>query len=413
MKRTLFEPLEVGGLQLAGRMVKSATVETRCTADGYVTDSLVQYYEEIAAGGTPLLITGAASYDIYSRGVPHQLSLDADDKVEGLTQLTRAVHQHGAKIMAQIYHTGRQALPGPVGRSDAQAPSAVYEPSLGVRPRAMTVEEIHATVKRFADAAERCKRAGFDGVQIHAAHGYLISAFLTPHTNRRQDTYGGSLENRMRILIEIYRAVRARVGPEYAIILKLNGSDELPLRKGLAPEELVEVAKRMEQEGVAAVEVSSGHYESGLTFSRAHWNGFFGTMMKEGSGVTQAWYRRLLFILCAPIATWIFNRIAGFSKGYNLSYAQQFKAALNIPVISVGGLSDIESIEKALKGGQCDMIAVARPLIADPYLYRHLREGTEGPRCNYCNGCLARAGVQPIDCYEPTVKKKRDAMMRP
>jgi len=410
-KTDLFEPLYIGKLKLSGRVAKSATVETRCTEEGYITDEFLKFYQEIAQGGTPLIITGAASYNQYSRGVPHQISVDADDKIAGLTRLADTVHQYDSKIMVQIYHTARQAMPVPVGRIDAQAPSAVYEPSLGVRPRAMSVAEIRETITQFADAAERCKKAGIDGVQIHAAHGYLISSFLTPHTNRRKDQYGGSFDNRLRFLIELYHAIRERVGDDYPLILKLNGADDLPLRKGLSTETLVKIAVRMEQEGIDAVEISAGHYESCTSFERGRWKGFTRAMLKHGPGQALAWYRRFVMNLFAPLIDMIFDKVSGFSEGFNLSYAQQFTAALNIPVICVGGFVNRQTMESALANNECDMVSVARGLLADPYLYRHLKDDKPGPVCDYCNACFTRAGSSPLACINPDVGRQRSKML--
>ena len=408
----LFEPIKIGNLELSGRMVKSATVETKCTYDGYVTDELIQYYEEIAQGGTPLIITGATSFNDYSRGVPYQISADDDDKIEGLKRLVDTVHQYDAKIMVQIYHTARQASVEPVGRKDAQAPSAVFEPTLGVKPRAMSIKEIKEAVVLFADAAERCQKAGMDGVQIHAAHGYLISSFLTPHTNRRTDEYGGSFENRMRFLLEVYRAIRERVGGDFPLILKINGSDDLPLRKGLSTKELVKIATRMEQEGIAAVEITAGHYESCTTFERGNWNGYTKRTMTEGPGQSFSWLRRNLMLLFAPVVDYTFNKVAKFSEGFNLSYAQQFTQALSVPVICVGGLSNMNSIQGALDRNECDMVSAARAFVADPYLYKHLKTNTSGPECDYCNRCFTAAGVQPIACGNEKVNAQRIMMLQ-
>ena len=336
----LFTPIRIGQLELPGRLVKSATTETRCTDDGFVTDELIEYYEQMAKGGTPLLITGNAYFNLYSKAGPRQLGADNDDKIPGLRNLTDAVHRHGSKIFMQIYHVGRQAIPRFVGRKDAVAPSPVFEPSLGVRPRAITQREIRETIQGFADAAGRAQEAGFDGAQIHAAHGYLLSEFLTPHTNRRSDEYGGSFDNRLRILIEVYRAMRERVGHDFPLIMKMNGSDDLPLRKGLKPEELVKVAERMETEGIDAVEISAGHYESGFTFERGQWKGFFSTVTTIGMGTNLPWYHRLSARLIAPILDWGLNRVAGYSEGFNLRYSKLFKQALSIPVICVGGFID-------------------------------------------------------------------------
>jgi len=407
----LFEPLKIGSLELVGRLAKSATVETLCTRDGFVTDELVEHYREIAEGGTPLIITGAASFNTYARGVPHQISVDSDNKIEGLQKLAQAVHQYDAKIMVQIYHTARQATPGPVGRHDAQAPSAVYEPTLGVKPRAMSIAEIEDTVIQFADAAERCQKAGIDGVQIHAAHGYLISSFLTPHTNRRKDKYGGTFENRIRFLVEVYRAIRARVGDDYPLILKINGSDDLPLRKGLRTGQLVAIAKRMEAEGIDAVEITAGHYESCTTFERGNWKGYTREVLKGGPGKALAGYRRAFMYVFAPIIDFMFSRIAAFSKGFNLPYAKEFTQALNVPVICVGGLSDPDAMRAAIENGDCDMVSVARGFLADPYLYRHMKENRKGPQCNYCNACFTKPGSSPLACYHPEISTERAQML--
>jgi 2,4-dienoyl-CoA reductase-like NADH-dependent reductase (Old Yellow Enzyme family) len=408
----LFTPIRIGTMEIAGRLIKSATLEARCTEDGFVTDGLVEYYEQIARGGTPLLITGNAYLDLFSQAVPRQLAADHDDKIPGLRRLVEAVHQHGSKIILQIYHVGRQAVPRLVGRTEALAPSPVFEPTLNVRPRAITLQEIRESVTKFADAAERGRKAGFDGIQLHAAHGYLINQFLTPHTNRRTDEYGGSFENRIRYFIEVYRAVRERIGKDYPVIIKINGSDDLPLRKGLSTPELVKVAQRMETEGIDAVEITAGHYESGLTFERGNWKGFFSTVTSIGIGKTQPWFQKNAVRALAPLLEYWLGRVSAYSEGFNLRYARSFKQALKIPVICVGGFVHREAMEHALSAGDCDMISVARALIADPFLYRHMQEGVQGPTCDFCNACYARAAVWPVDCYSEQVRAQKQQMLR-
>ena len=408
----LFSPIRIGAIEVSGRLVKAATVEGCCTDDGFVTDELLEYYEQIAGGGTRLLITGATCFDLYSRMGPRQLNADHDNKIPGLRRLTDAVHRHDSKIFMQIYHTGRQAMPHLAGRKDAVAPSPVLDPALGVKPRAMTPIEILETIQGFSDAAVRAKEAGFDGVQIHAAHGYLISAFLTPHTNRRTDAYGGSFENRIRFLVEVYRAIRQEVGQDYPIIMKLNGSDDLPFRKGLMTENLVEVAQRMEDEGMDAVEISAGHYESGWTFERSHWRKYFSTITTVGVGKNLPWHRRGAVRLGAPFLDWGLRRISAYSEGFNLKYSKQFKQALTIPVICVGGFIRQEEMERAVVSGECDMVSVARALIADPFLYRHMQENVKGPQCDFCNLCFARATAGPIDCFNEEVGAQKRSMLQ-
>ncbi|WP_116365480.1 NADH:flavin oxidoreductase [Parahaliea mediterranea] len=411
-QRLLTQPIRIGGVEIAGRFVKAAYTETMCTEDGFVTDQLIQHYEELARGGTPLLITGATYFNKYSQAMKRGLALDHDDKIPGLQRLTRTVQQYGSKIFVQLYHVGRQAAPGNVGRTDAQAPSARYEFTVGCMPRAMTIEEIHDCVYQFGLAAARAKQAGFDGIELHAAHGYLISSFLTPHTNRRTDQYGGSFENRLRFLVEVYRAMREQVGRDFPIVIKLNGHDDLPLRKGLNTEDCVRIALRMQKEGIDGVEVSCGHYESGITSDRGNWKGFFRTMVTYGAAKDWPASHRAVIRLLSPLLSWFYNRISGFRPAFNLSYAQAFKQALDIPVICVGGFAEVALIDEALESGGCDLVAAARPVIADPHLFNHLKAGVRGPQCDFCQGCFARAGAMPADCYNPRVRAEKALMLR-
>ena len=394
----LFDAITIGSLNIHGRMVKSSMVETLCDHDGRVTDALIDHYVAMAKGGVPMIITGASSFSRMGRGVPHQISLATDDHIAGLKRLTSAVQAYGCKIFIQIYHTGRQASPKPVGRDIAVAPSAVYEPTLGVKPKAMSKTDILETISEYAIAAKRAKTAGFDGVQIHAAHGYLISEFLTPHTNRRKDEYGGSFENRLRFLKQIVQVMRQQVGQDYPLIMKINGADDLPLRKGLSTSDLVQIAIEMEQEGIDAVEVTAGHYESMTTFERGHWKGYTKRMLTEGPGQHFHPIRKALMGVGAPIMDWCLNRMSSFTPAFNLPYAMQFKQALSIPVICVGGFSQYHEMDHALRERGCDMIGVARGLIANPNLYHDLKSAKNPQPCEYCNRCFTRAGVAPLQC---------------
>ena len=407
----LFRPLSIGSLSLPGRVFKAATSETRADENGFVTDELLDFYEPIARAGTPLIITGNLWITGGGKSTPRQCGVDRDDKIPGLRRLTELAHGHGSKIFAQLNHCGRQVLPAAVGLEFAVSASDVKEPSTGTRPRPLTREGIAEIVEAFATAAERCRRAGFDGVQIHAAHGYLISQFLTPHTNRRDDEYGGSFENRLRFLLEVYRATRARVGVEFPIILKLNGSDSLPLRHGLGPEELSRIALEMERQGLDGVEVSIGHYESGMPVVRGRFWRFFRTAARGGAGLQLAGWRRVGVRVLWPVLALGSNLLWWHYQGFNLKYARRFKERLSIPVISVGGFQSRETMERAIADGLCDAVSCARTMVADPLLYRHLREGAQGPRCVFCNACIARVGGQPVDCYHPDVRAQKDRML--
>ncbi|MBS0555247.1 MAG: NADH:flavin oxidoreductase, partial [Proteobacteria bacterium] len=180
----LFAPIRIGSLELPARLFKTATAETRASADGFVTDELVEFYRLIAMGGTPLIITGNIYVSQQGKSAPRQVGADDDDKIVGLARIPEVVHGCGGRIFAQLNHCGRQVVPDFVGATDVVSASAVKDLLTGTQPRAMRVAEIAAIVEQFGEAARRCKEAGFDGVQMHSANGYLMSQFLTPYTNR-------------------------------------------------------------------------------------------------------------------------------------------------------------------------------------------------------------------------------------
>lgn len=406
----LFRPIRIGRLSLSGRLIKTATAETRATHDGFVTPELLQFYIPIAQGGTPLIITGNMYVCQQGKSAPRQLGADDDDKIAGLKQLTDAVHAHGVRMFAQLNHCGRQVVPAFAGLGEAVSASAVKELVTGTVPRELTLVEIARVIDAYAAAAWRCKQAGFDGVQIHAANGYLLSQFLTPHTNRRTDRYGGSFDQRLNMLREVFRAIRVRVGRDFPIIIKLNGSDELPLRHGLKTSDLVKVAQAMEAEGADAVEISVGHYESGMpmvhgTFAKCLRN------MTRGGMRYLPFFRRWGFRLFWPVLAVIFDVLWPRREGFNLAYAREFRRKLSIPVICVGGFRTKAAMEAALRDDSCDMVSAGRPFLADPFFYRHLQRGEAGPRCLDCNACIGHLGSQPADCYHPLVRAQKDAML--
>ncbi|MCG6877414.1 MAG: NADH:flavin oxidoreductase [Betaproteobacteria bacterium] len=406
----LFTPINIGPLALSGRLIKTATAETRATEDGFVTRELIHFYELMARGETPLIITGNIYVSLDGKSAPRQVGVDDDDKVPGLTRLVDAVHARGSKLIAQLNHCGRQVVPRFAGLSEAVSASDKTELVTGTRPRALTVPEIERIVERYADAADRCRRAGFDGVQIHAANGYLMSQFLTPYTNRRTDEYGGPVEHRVKLLRDVLRAIKSRVGSAFPVIIKMNGSDYLPLRPGLTTPELAEIAVLMERAGADAIEVSVGHYESGFPMVR----GTFGRCLRnmvQGGMRYLPFFRRWGFRLFWPILAVVFNLVFGRREGFNSGYTRIFKNKLSIPVICVGGFLTREAMDMALAEKRCDIVSAGRAFIADPLLYRHLRDGEPGPRCVDCNACIGHLGAQPADCYHPVVGAQKAAML--
>ncbi len=407
----LFSTLQIGKLEVRGRVYKTATAETRADEDGFVTDELLEFYAPMADAGTPLIITGNIFISQAGKSTHRMIGADADDKIPGLRRLADTAHTGGSKLFAQLNHCGRQVLVDAMGLDSAVSASDVREKLLGTKPRPMTEAEIRQTISDFAAAAERCQRAGFDGVQIHAGHGYLICQFLTPYTNRRRDAYGGSFENRLRFLREVVRETRARVGADFPIILKLNGADALTGRAGLKTPELVHVAKEMEAEGVDGIEVTVGHYESGFPMIRGTFDAFFDSLVHHGLGPDQPQPMRFAVRALHPLVALIFNRIWPHYEGFNLDYSRALKGELSIPVICVGGFQSRSAMDDAITSNSADAVSCARAFVANPYLYKHLRTGEEGPKCNFCNACIGRAGKQAVDCYDPSVRAAKDQLL--
>jgi 2,4-dienoyl-CoA reductase-like NADH-dependent reductase (Old Yellow Enzyme family) len=406
--RTMFAPLALGPVKASGRVFKAATSETRADEQGGVSDELLAFYEPIARAGTPLIITGYLYVSEQGKAHPRQAGIDTDEKIAGLRELADLIHSGGGLAVAQINHAGRQIG----GARDAVSASDVREPIMGTKPRALRTDELPGIVESYATAAWRAAEAGFDAVQIHCAHGYLLSQFLTAHTNRRTDEYGGTRENRMRLVLEIAAAVRARVGAGVAVMAKINGTDALPLRAGASTPDQVRVARAMQAEGLDAIEISRGHYESGPGMVAGNYGGFITAQAREGGGRKLPLWRRAVGLAVAPIAERALGMIWPAKEGFNMPQAEKFTAALEIPVICVGGFHTHAGIEQAITSGGCDAVSVARAMIADPYLYRHLRQpDPAAPVCGFCNGCIARAGGEPIDCYSERIRRQRDRML--
>ncbi|MEU4486731.1 NADH:flavin oxidoreductase [Streptomyces purpurascens] len=409
----LLHPLRIGTLTVPGRLYKSATSETRATDDGFVTDELLEFYEPMVRAGTPLIVTGNLYVSLQSKSAGRQAGIDGDDKKPGLREWVDLAHSGGSLLIAQLNHGGRQMVKSAAPDKAPVSASAVREPLYGIKPRPLRRDEIPGVVETFAAAAERARDVGFDGVQIHAAHGYLLSQFLTPHTNRRNDDYGGGLDNRMRLLREVFRAIRTRVGDDFPVLLKLNGTDMLPLRRGATTTELVRVAKVLEDEGVDAVEISRAHYESWPGMILGHYKGFIRGQITEGSGMSMTRRRRLAMLAAAPVIEGVAERLAPGSEGFNLPQAEQFTARLDIPVICVGGFHTRTGMEAAIDNGRCDAVSAARAMIADPYLFKNVQDPLPGhPVCEYRNGCIARFGGKPIDCYVEPIRIQKNHMLQ-
>lgn len=384
----LFESGSIGAMQLKNRFVRSATVECLATDDGHVTDRYLKAYTQLAKGGVGLIIPGNFYVHRMGKAVPRTIVIDKDEFIDDLRQIADAVHEHGAMIVAQLNHGGRQCDPKVIGEKPV-GPSSVRDMLSMVKPRAMTEAEIEETIAAYGEAARRAKEAGFDGVQIHAAHGYLVNQFLSAHTNRRTDKWGGPLESRMRFLLEVYDSIRSRVGSDFPVLIKINSTDCID--GGVSLEECVATCKKLDELGIDAIEVSGGIAEKGLVTIRGD---IPKDLMERDRSVVE---RFLLKFIIKSL-----REAARFEEGYYLPQAAAVKKEVKAHVIAVGGLRRRSMMEQALETGQADFISICRPFIRQPNIVSKFEKGEDDPiTCTNCNRCSFEIVVHynPMKCY--------------
>jgi len=367
---TAFTPQNIGTVKIENRIVRSATYLSLATEDGHITDDLIKRYEELAEGGVGLTITGVSIAREDGKQLDKMMHNFSDDYLEGLSNLAGAYHDktkelgNDSKIFLQVGHCGKQtAYWGWQG--ELISSSAIENKVNNKIPKKISSKEIEEIVKVFAEATERAKRAGFDGVQYHGAHGYLITQFYSPYMNNRDDKYGGSVENRARFAVEILKASRKKVGNAFPINLKMNGHDGI--KGGLEPNEASELAFIFAKEGFNSLEISAYIHEASLN-------------VKNPS---------------LPPECQLSIRQRGF-EAFNLNYAAQIKeklkqtASTNIPILLVGGIYRLEKINEIIDSTGIEFCSMSRPLIRQPNLPNLWRSGPPFPEadCIHCNLCI-------------------------
>ncbi|MCA9650593.1 MAG: NADH:flavin oxidoreductase/NADH oxidase family protein [Myxococcales bacterium] len=328
---SIAQPLTLpSGLVLPNRVAKAAMSENLATADGVPTEGLARLYQRFARGGAGLFITGNAIVDPGGRTERHNVVMDRDHG-EALAAWARAAKSHGAAVLMQLSHAGRQTMRTVTWKP--LAPSAVVVDRKGglfSAPSPLTLSQIEGLVVRFGRAAAFAEAAGFDGVQIHGAHGYLVSQFLSPLTNRRDDRYGGDLDGRMRFLLEIVREVRRSTAKGFTLAVKLNSADFQ--RGGFTLEESMQVAQALEAEGIDLLEISGGSYEKPA---------MMGSEQRASTRAREAFF---------------------------LEYAERMRQHVGLPLMVTGGFRSREGMDAALRSGATDVVGMARPLAVDPDL---------------------------------------------
>lgn len=359
---SLFNAVRIGSMEVKNRIVMPPMVTLFAGLDRGVTDRLIDYHVERARGGVGMIIVESTDVDPLGVRPSPRLGIFKDNFITGLNRLAEAVKPYGVRIGLQLGHPGRQAKWVGDGLSPV-APSPLMcrfegRSSDAKKPRELSLEEIRGLVEKFSDGALRAKRAGFDLVEVHGAHGYLINQFMSPYTNKRTDQYGGDPEGRMRFPLEILRAIRKKVGEDFPVGFRINGDDYV--EGGLTLEDATVIAGMLEREGASTIHVSGGMYESILSDTRKM------SMVQP---------------MCVP-------------KGCFVHLGEEVKKAVDLPVIVVGRVNDPVLANDIIKSGKADLVSMGRALIADPQLPAKAKEGRleEIRKCIACNRCVTRMG---------------------
>ncbi|MBN1584646.1 MAG: NADH:flavin oxidoreductase [Anaerolineae bacterium] len=353
---TLFQPIKIGTLDVKNRFVRSATAESLSDERGHPLPELADMYCALAKGGVGLIVTGHAYVDPGGRCHRKMAGIYSDDLIPDWSKVTDAVHESGGKIAIQINHGGRQCAPDAVD-GPLLAPSPLPVKQDGPRPVELSERDIRGLIRAYALAAGRAKEAGFDAVQLHGAHGYLIHSFNSPASNWRHDGWGGTPARRLRFLEEISAAVRDVVGDDYPLLIKLGTIDFV--RDGMTDQDGVEIVRHLRDMGLDAVEISGG----------------------IGEGNTRKGIR------------------SREDEAYFLPIARKARYVTDLPMMLVGGMRSKELMEQILEEGSADMISLCRPLIREPDLPNRFRDGQDRATCISCSQCWPREGELGVSCH--------------
>jgi len=365
----LFEETSIKSMKIRNRIVRSATWEGMCDPDGRPTQKLINCYENLARGGVGLIISGYTFVRPDGKGMPGKMGIHTDDFENDFKKLTHAVHAAGGTIAIQLVHSGGQTTAKNAGRQPL-APSSIKADQFPEIPAELSIDDIRDIIAAFGAGARRAKAWGFDAVQLHGAHGYLINQFLSPLTNRRADEYGGSIENRSRCLLEVFQKVRETVGENYPVMIKLNAADNMD--GGLEIDDAMVAARELSRAGIDAIEVSTGTPASGKK-----------TPVRERINKPE-------------------------KEAYNLGPALGIKKRVICPVMVVGGFRSYEVVEKTIRDNDISYISMSRPFIREPGLVnRWLQGDRKRAKCISCNGCF-KPGLEEGGIYCVVEKKEQE-----
>jgi 2,4-dienoyl-CoA reductase-like NADH-dependent reductase (Old Yellow Enzyme family) len=418
----LFEPLRFRSLEIPNRILRSNVAGRFDHYDGTGTQARINWELRFARAGVGAIISSWTGVHPRGRIVPGYATIERDDRVPFWRELGEQVHEAGAKFVLQLAHAGRQRdIPGfeiAKGLSATDKPDPLH----GFECERMTKADIGEAVRAFAEAARRAREAGLDGVEIHGANGYLFTQFLSSATNDRDDEYGGPLANRARLLLDVVRAVRAEVGADFHLQVKVSttehGNAFMPWnRRGNTIGDSVQVARWLEEAGADAIHVSSGnsfpHPENPAgAFSIEDMVRTYDVMLSSGRHT----FRNYLMFRVWPVNRVLkrrWERDPESVEGRSLADAGAVKRAVSIPVLCTGGFQTASVIAGAIERGACDAVTIARGLIANPDLVELFRQGHDRPPnpCTFCNKCLYAVLEHPLGCYDERRFASREEML--
>jgi 2,4-dienoyl-CoA reductase (NADPH2) len=423
----IFKPLQFRTLTVKNRIFRSNVAGRFDNYDGSGNQARINWETKFAKGGVGAIISSFVPVHLRGRIVPNYAMIDNDSRIPFWRAVGRAVHEHDCKFIMQLSHGGRQRDINGIEYPKGLSSTSKSDPLHGFLCERATIPQIKEIVGYFAAGARRAREAGLDGVELHGANGYLITQFLSSAINDRKDEYGGPLENRARFVLEIVRAIRAEVGSDFHLQMKISAQefdDALALfghgPSGNTLAESIQVCKWLEEAGVDALHVSTGSFfphprnPAGSDLPVEDLARSYDTMISNGE---RTFANFLLFHGASGIlARRAWNNAAGPAdeiEGKNLPDARAIKTAVGIPVICTGGFQTASIIEKAILDGDCDAVSAARPLIANNDLVETFRRGQDraDKPCTYCNRCLVNVVENPLGCYEQSRFPTREAMI--
>jgi len=375
----LFKPITINNVEIRNRLVKAATQENMADDNGIINDQYCEFYKKLSIGGVGLIITGHMYVNTKGRYL-RMAGIDSDAQIPNLKKVVEIVHKNGSKIFAQLNYASFKLH------------------SRNWLPNLLNQDEIEEIIEDFGKSAERIKKAGFDGIQIHAAHNYIIAQFLSKGINRRRDRYGGSLENRQQFCVEVYESIREKVGKSFPIIIKLDSYSRSlatfpPLLKTIKIEESLDTAKKLEKKGIDAVEISCFNAARGAVPYRERIVAHLKNKGKKDKANIVNFFLR-------PIDL-VFKNKLWFKAHHNIEHIKRFKKILSIPVIAGSCFRDPNYMRQVIKNNEADMISLARPLICEPNFPNRILNGDNSPskclNCNICSLVLLPMG-QPLKC---------------